>query len=277
MNPEYVKVLIPAAATVIGAGLALVGVLVANRRKKPGDVPAPKVESLQNQSSSGVHVDRVTVGGDQTSVAGNYYAPSSPAICPNIAKLHYQTGLEWDELHDSCKALQHFKAAADGYLQLSLALWPGRADALVKEGINHYGLAEYQDAIDCYVEALAIYKQNLDHNQANIAWIYSNMGDIHCAQNEHEKSAIYKQNLDHNQANIAWIYSNMGDIHCAQNEHEKSLNLYAGAYYIFLGKFGPNHTSTKMCRKNMEKAYKKAKRPEPFDDWLAFQLSKPND
>ena len=243
MNPEYVKVLIPAAATVIGAGLALVGVLVANRRKKPGDVPAPKVESLQNQSSSGVHVDRVTVGGDQTSVAGNYYAPSSPAICPNIAKLHYQTGLEWDELHDSCKALQHFKAAADGYLQLSLALWPGRADALVKEGINHYGLAEYQDAIDCYVEALAIYKQNLDHNQAN----------------------------------IAWIYSNMGDIHCAQNEHEKSLNLYAGAYYIFLGKFGPNHTSTKMCRKNMEKAYKKAKRPEPFDDWLAFQLSKPND
>ena len=252
--------------------------------------------------------------------------PASPApdfssqVQPENSNLSYNQGKVFSEHLAYKKAVKCFKRAVTEYAPDSLDC----ADALAYAGIMYWYLSRYKKAIECYLEAQAIYYGRLQENQEELTRLYNNLAIAYYSQGNYEKALVWyfkalkiseeilgKDHLDtaDTYGNIARVYSDqrkyelaleyfykelqieektLGKDHSTmantyeciaidygnQRKYNEALLFYLKAYNILRKEelSGVAHTDTKRCLSNLRTDYKRSKRKEPFDDWLAAQL-----
>ena len=238
LKTSIVVAVIGAAATVVAAVIGLIAVLM---KKSPEPAPV-------NNNESGIQVVDPSVGGDQIIVGGDYYAPQTyePEMHPDKPNLSYNMGNEYKNNFDYSKALEYYMQAAAEYGQTEGPASTNRAMALVNAGGMHYMLSENEKAIECYLEAVAIYKKNYSsENQIAIVGVYAHIGNAYEAQDSHNKALEF---------------------------YWKALQICIEDHRRILKAHGPEDSFTQTDRGFLEYYYNKANRLEPFDEWYTKEF-----
>jgi len=210
MATGYIIAIAGVAATIIAALIGLLGKLIADRRKK--------------------NAQQITV---------ELVPPPPPPVPkapphPDSPGHNYRRGEVADELLDYHGARDYFKQAAEEHAQVTGPASDERAYALLRASIKHGELAEYDEAIFCFREALAIYTKNPDKNQENIAAIYNNIALVYDKQDKLDEAlkwynkslSIKEKELGKDHPNTAKTYNNIGAIYLKQGKLVEALTWY---------------------------------------------------
>jgi len=179
MEPAVIAAIITGSAGVVGV---IVGKLVKDRKKEQ----RPQEQIQQKHITAGGHVINAT-GGSNVIIE----APPPPTIHPDQPSISFAKGKISEKLLDYRKSLTHYKRAAVEYEQVDGPANYNRAAAFINAGVNHWKLAEYQEAIDCYFEAEAIYEAEPDKCQGFISDVYFDIALIHREKGEYGKAYKY--------------------------------------------------------------------------------------
>ena len=257
MDKEIKIALIGLCSAVLAALIGLVGVLISREKKKAKSEAKAEPTQKQENCQGAVQMANASVGHDQIIVTGQYnaapaVAPAQPAIHPDKPGHSYRMGEVMDEHLDWRKSRDYFKQAADEHIQVTGPASFERADALVRAGIKHAELAEYQAAISCWLEAEAIFLKEPDKNQANIAAIYGNIAVVYDDQSKYDKAlewafkalAIHEKVLGKKHPDTAKTYNNIANVYYEQDEYNKALEWYSKALAIRIKVLGEKHPNT---------------------------------
>ncbi|MDR2687048.1 MAG: tetratricopeptide repeat protein [Oscillospiraceae bacterium] len=155
-----------------------------------------------------------------------------PSDDPN---LFYNRGMVFYNSQKYKDAAKQFKRAAKGFENTSY----DRSFAMLYLGRVYRELAEYDKAIDCFYEDLAICRTNPDLEKSHQGMDYEELG---------------------------WAYEE-------KELFEKAAQHFAKAYRIGIAELETEHWVTKLYLDNTRRAYESWGNEEPFDDWLADQLA----
>jgi len=103
---------------------------------------------------------------------------------PKISSFQYRLGEVYSEQNNFQRASECYKQAADEYEHDSLSC----AAALYKAGLMHRELVQYDEAIEYFLEAKAIYKSAAKACKKELSWINSNLVVVHELKNRNEKA-----------------------------------------------------------------------------------------
>ena len=279
----------PVIAAIITGSCGLTGVVLTvyfTHRKKGKKEKPPEPAQRQDNSQNAMQMAGVSVGGNQMNITGgvHYGAPQAvqSAIHQDQPGQSYRLGEVMDEHLDWRKSRDYFKRSAAEHEQATGPVSFDRANALNEAGKKHCELAEYQEAIECWLEAEAILREKPEENQANIAGVYNNIAVVYRKQGEYDKAlewyfkalVIKEKVLGKEHPSTAMTYYNIAIVYGDQGKYDRVLKFYIKAYRIVLDKFGQEHPETMKYREIMEEAHKATKSKQPFEDWLNQQLSK---
>jgi len=170
------------------------------------------------------------------------------------------------------EALRLYLQSADDYGEEDNC---DRADALHNAGLICQRLMQYEKAVECYNEAIAIYLIDPDANLATLSWIYSNLANIYTNQGFYDKALLlYNMELASNEKmlgndnpGLAKIYNYLGVVHSYLGEYEKALEWHFKAQEIRERVLGYDHPDTAVTYNNIATIYSMQEKHNP-----AFQL-----
>ena len=120
-----------------------------------------------------------------------------PAAKPQPKKknrnLPYRQAEVFEEHNDYRKALEHYLQAAEEYKDDTL----DQAMAFNAAGTMCHRLAQYDDAIDFYLQAQAIYVDDPKANQLALARIYNNLAIVYRNQGKYTKECVDNMRIDY--------------------------------------------------------------------------------
>lgn len=137
------------------------------------------------------------------------YAPNSPRIHYNIAKIYSEIG-------KTEKAMMSYKQA--------IKIYPDYEIAYSGLGVLYKDLGRYEDAI-------ASFKKGIEINPDD-AGMYNNLGNMYSIINDNEKAiTAFKKAIEIN-PNYAEAYNNLGITYSDLGRYEEAINLYKKAIAI---------------------------------------------
>jgi len=247
--------IIGAVATILAAVIGLIATLI------------KQATSPTNHNESGIQIVNPSVGGDQVIVGGDYYAPqpTNPQLHPDKPNLSYSKGEAYEEQQNYRKALAYYKQAAAEYEEIDGPASTDRAAALIAAGIMHRALAEYSEAIDCYLEAEAIYKNNPE--KADMGRIYNSIAILYQDQGDYEKALTWffrALEIDKDPA----IYSNIAMTYGKQGDLLEALEWNYKAFSIAEEEFGKDDPRTAITYNNLGNIYFEIGEYDQSLDWF---------
>ena len=108
-------------------------------------------------------------------------------VQPTTANLNYRRGKVFQEHSNAQKAIECFEQAAKEYGPESL----DRARTLITVGLIHKSIAQHDKAIECYIEAQAIYSADPKTYRKHLAQIYSNLADAYSALGKNDEASVF--------------------------------------------------------------------------------------
>jgi len=202
--------------------------------------------------------------------------PPDPRL--ELAQQERRMGDISEEMIDFRGALGHYKKA-DEHLQTTDPVSEDRAEVLVDAGIKYKELAEYEAAIECYKQALAILHKDPEKNQVNIAAIYNNIANVYLDEGKlddalmwYRKDLLIVENLlGEGHPDAASTYNNIAVMHEKQGEYDKALKWHFKALTIF-EKNNKNHPITAKAYNNIALVHENQGKFDEALDWYEKAL-----
>ena len=101
-----------------------------------------------------------------------------------------------EEQKNTFKALELYLLSAVEYGQQEGNDSINRAKALSRAGRMYSILEEYNDAIECYVEAQVIFEADSEENQIELAYVYAGLSDVNRYQGNYAKASELGRNAE---------------------------------------------------------------------------------
>ncbi|MDE6265439.1 MAG: tetratricopeptide repeat protein, partial [Paramuribaculum sp.] len=124
-------------------------------------------------------------------------------------------------------------------------------------------LANYNEALNLFHQALFISKEKYGENHSDVAKCYNNIGSVYNDQGKLDEALEYYNKalqiwlglFGENHPGIATSYNSIGGIYSEQGNLEKALEYYNKALHISLKLFGENHPDVATCYNNIGFVY----------------------
>jgi len=178
------------------------------------------------------------------------------AISYNNLGMAYNSIKNYEEAHKNLsKALETKRSS--GIISVELA------SAINATGLAYDGLGKFQEALDCYQEALGIHKKLIGLDDLYVADYLDNMGCAYSQLGQHtealekhdEALKIRKALLPAEHPSIAISYNNIGSAHAGFKDHQNALKYFQESLKIKKNCLEENHLDTAATYSNIGSVY----------------------
>ncbi|CAF4349278.1 unnamed protein product, partial [Rotaria sordida] len=123
-------------------------------------------------------------------------------------------------------------------------------------------MKDYPKALDNFEKCLAIWQKALPENHPDIAFAFSNIGDVHRLMGNYEKALAFHQkalniqgNVQCNPLDCALTYINLGETYREMKDYSTALTYFEKGLEIHEKKLSKNHPDLAVVHHNMAKLY----------------------
>ena len=210
--------------------------------------------------------------------AANTNQSGQAFIDPDKPNHSYEMGQAYYEQLKYKEAIEFFMKSAEEYEQQSGVSTLDRARALNSAGLVLVDRAEYEKALERYIEARAIYgakggAKELASIFNNIAFVYWKQGRYDEALRWHRKAlTMQEKKLGKKHTDTAVTYHNIARMYDVLGEYEEALKWYFKALPIREKKLGKEHPDTAWTYNNIANVYANQGKYEEALKWYFMAL-----
>ncbi|CAF3674949.1 unnamed protein product [Rotaria sp. Silwood1] len=188
----------------------------------------------------------------------------------NIASLHNQMGVIYDDIGNHLQALEHYEKALTMKQSYLPSDDPSFAALLSNIGLNYQNLGNKNRALTYLKQALAIAGKMSKPNPEILGSIHNNIAGILDEQGQYDEALQhYREGLQHRLAylpsthpDIAVSYSDIGFLYIEQEHYEEALSTLKKCLEIQQNSLPPDHPSLVVTYNHMTLGLSKLERYE---------------
>jgi len=142
---------------------------------------------------------------------------------------------------------------------------------------------DYRQAAVWYEKVLADLEEGQGREHFTTAMVYGSVALAYARLDEYERALenfqkavrMIERSNGEDHPNAGVIYTNIAWVYVRMRDYDKAVSGYFRAYRIHRAQFGEAHPQTQSLRGSLERAYRLAGNPRPFEEWLSSEGNRP--